>query len=58
MLSEIASWVLVVHTCNPRYSGGREQEDCILKPAWANSLPDHNLKNAHYKRRLVKWLKV
>jgi hypothetical protein len=30
--------VLVAHTCNPSYSGGRDQEDHSLKPAWANSL--------------------
>jgi hypothetical protein len=23
----------VAHACNPRYSGGRDQEDCDLKPA-------------------------
>jgi hypothetical protein len=28
----------VAHTCNPSYSGGRDQEDGGLKPAWANSL--------------------
>jgi hypothetical protein len=26
---------LVAHTCNPSYSGGRNQEDC--GSAWANS---------------------
>jgi hypothetical protein len=26
----------VAHACNPSYSGGRDQEDCGLKPAWAN----------------------
>jgi hypothetical protein len=30
-----ASWWL--NTCNPSYSGGRDQEDCGLKPAWVNS---------------------
>jgi hypothetical protein len=25
----------VVHTCNSRYSGGRDHEDCDLRPAWA-----------------------
>jgi hypothetical protein len=30
--------VLVSHACSPSYSGGRDQEDCGLKPAWANSL--------------------
>jgi hypothetical protein len=33
-------WVLVAHTCNPSYSGGRDQEDQGLKPAWANNLQD------------------
>jgi hypothetical protein len=36
---------LVVHACNPRYSGGRDQEDYSLKPA-------------HYKKGLMEWLKV
>jgi hypothetical protein len=30
-------WALVVHACNPSYSGGRDQEDRGLKPALANS---------------------
>jgi hypothetical protein len=25
----------VPHICNPRYSGGRDQEDLSSKPAWA-----------------------
>jgi hypothetical protein len=29
--------VPVAHACNPCYSGGRDQEDCSSKPAWANS---------------------
>jgi hypothetical protein len=28
--------VPVAHTCNPKYSGGRVQEDCSSKPAQAN----------------------
>jgi hypothetical protein len=32
--------VLVAHACNPSYSGGRDQEDRGLKPAWANSSRD------------------
>jgi hypothetical protein len=28
----------VAHTCNPSYSGGRDQEDRSSKPAWKNSL--------------------
>jgi hypothetical protein len=35
---EKPSQVLVAHTCNPGYSGGRDQEDHGLKPVWANSL--------------------
>jgi hypothetical protein len=27
----------VDHACNASYSGGRDQEDCGLKPAWGNS---------------------
>jgi hypothetical protein len=27
----------VTNACNPYYSGGREQEDCGLKPAQVNS---------------------
>jgi hypothetical protein len=27
----------VAYTCNPSYSGGRDQKDHGLKPAWANS---------------------
>jgi hypothetical protein len=30
----------VVHTCNPSYSGGREQEDCGSKVARAHSSQD------------------
>jgi hypothetical protein len=32
------SWASVGHAWNPRYSGGRDQEDHSLKPAQANSL--------------------
>jgi hypothetical protein len=27
----------VAHTCNPSYSGDRDQEDCGSKPAGVNS---------------------
>jgi hypothetical protein len=30
-------WALVAHTCNPSYSGGRDQEDLGSKPAQANT---------------------
>jgi hypothetical protein len=32
--------VLVAHTYNLSYSGGRDQEDCSLRPAQTNSLQD------------------
>jgi hypothetical protein len=35
-----SSWTPVAHTCNPGYSGGRDQEDHSLKLAWENSLQD------------------
>jgi hypothetical protein len=34
------SLALVVHACNPSYSGGRNQEDGGSKPAQENSLRD------------------
>jgi hypothetical protein len=41
----------VAHTCNPSYSGGRDQEDPGAKPAWANSSARPYLeKNASQKR--------
>jgi ribosome assembly protein YihI (activator of Der GTPase) len=30
-------WAPVAPACNPSYSGGRDQEDCSLKLAGANS---------------------
>jgi hypothetical protein len=30
-------WALVAHTCNPSYSGSRDQDYHSLKPAWENS---------------------
>jgi hypothetical protein len=37
--------VPVAHVCNLSYSGGRDQEERSLKPAWANSLQDPISKN-------------
>jgi hypothetical protein len=48
----------VAHTCNPSYSGGRDQEDHSSKPTQANSLQDPILKNPSQKIGLVEWLKV
>jgi hypothetical protein len=40
----------VAHACNLSYSGGRDQEDCDLKPAWANSSWDLSQKTLHKNR--------
>jgi hypothetical protein len=37
--------VLMAHTCNSSYSGGRDQEDRRSKPAQANSFQDPISKN-------------
>jgi hypothetical protein len=40
----------MTHTCNPSYSGGRDQEECSSKSAWANSFPDPISKNPITKK--------
>jgi hypothetical protein len=47
-----SSQVLMAHTCNPSYSGDRDQEDLSSKPAWANSSQTLSQKG------LVEWLEV
>jgi hypothetical protein len=41
---------VVAHSYNPSYSGGRDEEDCSLKPDWANSLQDPISKDSSQKR--------
>jgi hypothetical protein len=48
----------VAHISNPRYSRGRDQENCGLKPARANSSLRPYLKKPFTKKGLVEWLKV
>jgi hypothetical protein len=49
----------VVQVYNPRYSGGRDQEDCGSKPPPANSSGDPISKKLITKKKnLVEWLKV
>jgi hypothetical protein len=48
-LKVLAGQVPVAHACNPSYSGGRDQEDLGLKPAWANSSQDLISKNPSKK---------
>jgi hypothetical protein len=47
----------VAHACNPRYSGGRDKEDCGWKPAGANSSQTPILKKP-IKKKVVggSWL--
>jgi hypothetical protein len=48
----------VAHTCNPSYSGGRDQEDHGSKSARANSSTRPYLEKPFTKIGLVEWLKV
>jgi hypothetical protein len=52
----------VAHTCNPSYSGDRDQENLGSEPAQANSLRDPISKSPSHthihKIGLVEWLKV
>jgi hypothetical protein len=52
------SQALVDHTCNPSYSGGRDQEDRGSKSVWANSSLRPYLEKSFTKIGLVEWLKV
>jgi hypothetical protein len=61
--NKLAKWglVLVAHSYNPSYSGDRDQEGGVLKPAWANSSRDPISKTKQktlYKKGLVEWLNV
>jgi hypothetical protein len=40
----------VAHICNPGYSGGRDHEDCGLKPVQTNSSRDPILKIPNIKK--------
>jgi hypothetical protein len=48
---KIFGWVPVAHIYNLSNSGGREQENCGLKPAQGNSLQDLFLKKTLHKKR-------
>jgi hypothetical protein len=41
----------VAHTCNPSYSGGRDQKDCGFKPAQRKKSEKPYLKKNHHKNR-------
>jgi hypothetical protein len=42
-------WAPVAHACNPSYSGGRDQKNRSLKPAWVNSSRDPISRNPSQK---------
>jgi hypothetical protein len=50
MLNTLSDWALVAHTCNPSYSGGRDQEDHCAKSVQANSSQDSYLKKPVTKK--------
>jgi hypothetical protein len=51
----------VAQACNPNYSGGRDQKNCGLNPAWTNTSARPYLEKTLHKKELVvgltKWLK-
>jgi hypothetical protein len=52
------SRVPVAHACNPSYPGGRDQEDCHLKPAWENRSKRPYLEKPFTKTGLVELFKI
>jgi hypothetical protein len=58
MLKRNRSWVLVAHTCNPSYPGGRDQEKLQFEASLGKEFERHYLEKSHHKKGLVEWLKV
>jgi hypothetical protein len=50
LIKTFFGWMPVAHVYNSSYSGGRDQEDHSLRPAWANSSRAPILKNPITKR--------
>jgi hypothetical protein len=48
----------VAHACNPSYSGGRNQEDCSLKPAQQSSASKTLSRKNPSRKGLMEWLKM
>jgi hypothetical protein len=48
----------VAHTCNPSYSGGRDQIGSQFEASRANSSARPYLEKTLHKKGLVEWLKV
>jgi hypothetical protein len=43
--------MIIAHTCNPSYSGGRDQEDHGSKPSLGKLSARPYLEKAHHKKR-------
>jgi hypothetical protein len=52
------SQVLVAHTHNPSYSGGRDQEERSSQQTQKIVCENLSQKNKHYKKELEEWLKA
>jgi hypothetical protein len=50
-IKNIGGQALVTHACNPSYSGGGDQVDHGLKPAWENSSQDRISKTPITKKK-------
>jgi hypothetical protein len=48
----------VAHTCNPSYSGGRDQDDCRFEASPGKQFMRPYLEKTFSKKELVEWLKV
>jgi hypothetical protein len=44
----------VAHTCNPSYSGGRDQEESGSKPGWTNSSETISISRIPITKRAVR----
>jgi hypothetical protein len=51
------NWAPVAHTCNPSYSGDRDQEDCGSKPEPDKKFVRPYGEKTHHKIGLAEWLK-
>jgi hypothetical protein len=49
------SWVLVVHACNPSYSGGAEIRRLFVQSQSGQVVGE--TQNTQHKKELVEWLK-
>jgi hypothetical protein len=50
--------LLLTHSCNPSYLGGRDQEDGSSKPALDKYFARPYLKKTHPNKGMVEWPKV